>query len=191
MKKSKIDPKDFYRYDKEKNTIYIDIKIDYYKEIYNIWDFSPLYRRDLDDDLYDYLESCVKDIPKKYHLCIVFHVHEKIRDEEKEKNSITGYKNYFQYQIKKLNQRIRGMKQKMLVYFGFGLLFIFFGNLLYLNIDEKNIFYFLIEGLFIGGWVLFWELFSIIFFKFKNFRDEKKLLNRLKDSQIIYSYTNQ
>lgn len=189
-KKNRLDPKEVYRYEKQTNTFFIDIKIDFYREIYNAWDFSPLSRSDLDDDLFDYLESCGRDIPKRSRLCIMFHLPEKIKEKEKEKNSILGYKNYFLYKIKRLSQEIRSARRRLIIYFIFGVLFIFLGNLLHLNIPDRSVFYFVIEGLFIGGWVLFWELFSILFFKFRDFRDRKALLCRLRDSEIKYNYTN-
>ena len=47
---------------------------------------------------------------------------------------------------------------------------------------------FLIEGLSIGGWVLFWELFSNLFFSSSEMRETKGILERLKKSKINYEY---
>jgi hypothetical protein len=44
-------------YRMRKNTLLIDIEVKFYREIFNTWDFSPELNRDLDDDLFEYLEE--------------------------------------------------------------------------------------------------------------------------------------
>ena len=178
-------PKLNYRFSNKKNLIYIDIRIDFYREIYNVWDFSPMINRDLDDDLLEYIESSAEEIPMKYSLCIVFHLPQKIRDPDKEEKSIIGFQNY---EIRKLKQQRKNNFKKSGFYFLFGLILIFIASLLrkislpILFIDV------LIEGFFIGGWVLFWELFSAIFFKQNDMRRRGKILSRLMNSKIVYHY---
>ncbi|MBN2440947.1 MAG: hypothetical protein JXJ04_06365 [Spirochaetales bacterium] len=182
-----IDPKYNYRCSKEQNKIYIDIRLDFYREIYNVWDFSPLINRDLDDDLFEYLENCAGEIPKKYSLSIVFHVPAHIKDPEKEKKSITGFKNYFNYQMRKINQEQRNIMGRSGIYGFFGVILIFIGYFLKtiaVSVPFLNV---LIEGFFIGGWVLFWELFSTVFFKQSDVRRRKYIINRLKNTEIIYT----
>ena len=69
----------------DNNTTDININIDYYREIYNEWDFSPLNNSDLDDDLFEYLEESVSEIPKKNKVCIVFHIPASIHDRKRTK----------------------------------------------------------------------------------------------------------
>jgi hypothetical protein len=181
-------PKLNYRYSKSLNTIYIDIKIDFYREIYNVWDFSPLINRDLDDDLFEYLESSAMEIPKKYNICIVFHLHNSKKDVKLEEKSIKGFQNYFNYQIRKINLKQKSNIRKILLYGILGFALIFFGYFIR-NISISIPFIdVLSEGFFIGGWVLFWELFSGIFFKRSDMKNRGDVLTRLLKAGIVYEY---
>ena len=53
----KVNLKKLFRYNKEKNAFIIDISIDFYKSLYNEWDFSPFKRRDLDADLLTFIDE--------------------------------------------------------------------------------------------------------------------------------------
>jgi hypothetical protein len=188
MKRQLVDPKKLYRFNRESNTFYIDIHINYYREIYNEWDFSPLVKRDLDDELFEHLETCAGEIPKNHNLSVVFHLPAEIKDPEKEGKSITGFRNYFKYQIRKLNQKRQGITNRIGIYGILGCCLIASGYLFKRVIPEENILIILIEGLFIGGWVLFWELFSIVFFKLNDIRKRRFFPHRLETSELEYEY---
>lgn len=168
------------------NITYIDINVDYYREIYNEWDFSPLNNSDLDDDLFEYLEESVAEIPKKNKISIIFHIPATIQDLEKEQKSIEGLKNYFGYYIKKYSNKLKQTKKNSFTYGIFGLFLLFIGSLLQRNIPEAIFADFLIEGFFIGGWVLFWELFSTLFFKLQKLKDRIVIFQRLQGADIMY-----
>ena len=183
-----IHPKLNYRYSRQANTMYIDIHIDFYREIYNVWDFSPLVNRDLDDDLFEYLENCAGEIPKKYQLAIVFYLPAGKQDPEKESKSIRGFRNYFQYQLHKLRLARKNIFRQISLYGFFGLILIFLATGLRQAAPALPFIDVIIEGLFIGGWVLFWELFSGIFFKQADIRHRKNILTRLMQAEIAYQY---
>jgi len=184
--KNEPDIKNFYRLNENTKVVYVDIAIDFYREIYNVWDFSPLANRDLDDDLFDYLETCALEIPKKYKMEIVFHIPEKIVNSRKQEKSIKGYHNFFRYKLRKLAKKKALANRQMMIYGMLGIFLI----LSAISTDHllENIFLFEIvsEGFYIGGWVLFWELFSTLFFRRKEFRDEEFMLTRLLKSKIVY-----
>jgi hypothetical protein len=185
------DTKDLYRYSKELNTSYIDIEIDFYRELYNEWDFSPITNRDLDEELFEFLESCVEDIPKKHNICIVFNIPEKLKDAEKEEKSVQGFLNYFNYEIRKQNNHIRTVGNQAIECGIYGLIFLFIGTWFSNFLDNQETFMnlsFLAEGLIIGGWVFGWRLVEIIFFKSKELFDQKTILERLKDAKITFNY---
>jgi len=184
-------PKLNYRYSSESNTIFIDIQINFYREIYNEWDFSPLINRDLDDDLFEYLESCAAEIPKKYSLCIVFNIPEKLKDNKKEEKNIIGFQNYFKYQIRKLRMEQKNNIKNSVLYGFFGILLIFIAYFIRKTSFSIPFIDVIIEGFFIGGWVLFWELFSAIFFKQNNMGRRKYILTRLMKSNIVYKYISE
>ncbi|MBN1410192.1 MAG: hypothetical protein JW969_05055 [Spirochaetales bacterium] len=186
MKQENKQPKLNYRY--SGNTVYIDIRIDFYREIYNEWDFSPMVNRDLDDDLLEYIESSAEEIPQKYSLCIVFNIPRNLKDADKEEKSIKGFHYFFTYQIRRIKIERKKNFRSAFMYGFFGLVLIFIAY--FLRQASFNIPFFdvIIEGFFIGGWVLFWELFSSIFFKHRNIIHRKNTLERLMKSTIMYRY---
>ncbi|MCK9351536.1 MAG: hypothetical protein WCT49_00470 [Candidatus Paceibacterota bacterium] len=183
--------KDLYRYSKELNTCYIDVEIDFYRELYNEWDFSPITNRDLDEELFEFLESSVEDISPKYNICIVFNIPENLKDAEKEEKSIQGFLNYFNYEIRKQNNKIRKTANHAITCGIYGLMFLFAGTFAtqYLETHELYAkFSFLAEGLIIGGWVFGWHLIEIIFFRSEELFSQKKILERLRDAKIEFNY---
>jgi hypothetical protein len=183
--------KDLYRYSKETNTCYIDVEIDFYRELYNEWDFSPITNRDLDEELFEFLEASVEDISSKYNVCIVFNIPENLKDTEKEEKSIQGFKNYFNYEIRKQNNHIRKYANKAITSGVYGMLFLFAGYQATAFLDAHEFysnFIFLAEGLIIGGWVFGWELISIIFYKSEELFEQRKILERLRDAKIEFNY---
>lgn len=179
--------KGLYRYSKELNTVYIDIDIDFYREIYNEWDFSPVTNSDLDDDLIEYLEDCAWEIGRKHQICIVFHIPSNIKDDLAEKKSISGFYNFFNYKIKRQFLKLKAIKRQSFLYFIFGVLFLLFATFISNTLPEALLTEFVIEGMLIGGWVLFWEMFNNIFFKTQEYRSRIKILKRLRDCKIDYS----
>ena len=186
MKELKIHK--FYRV--EGDLVSIDINIHLYREVFNTWDFSPLLNRDLDDDLFEYLEECSAEIPRKYRTQIVFHLPEKIRDQEKENSHTRSVRNFIEYKIRKLQISKRSLYLNTLKYTLIGVLFISLGFFLQDKLPFRNavtdIFK---EGFFIGGWVLFWELFETIFFRKEDMGKKMTALKRLKIAPIVFSYS--
>lgn len=190
-KKTASVPKDTYRYSKELNMSYVDIQIDSYTELYNEWDFSPYANRDIDEDLYEYLEEAAFEISKKHFICIVFNIPRSLQNEEKEKESRIGFSNYFAYRLRRQTNKGKVLKRQAAYYGLFGLFLLSVGMFAdsMLSAGEYNSYLSLLtEGLYIGGWVLFWELFNIIFFELGELSDTKKMLTRLKNAEIAYNY---
>lgn len=190
---SNVGTKDLYRYSKELNTSYIDVEIDFYRELYNEWDFSPITNRDLDEELFEFLESCVSEINRRHKINIVFHIPENLKDAEKEEKSIKGFENYFNYEIRKQNNKIKSETHNAITSGVYGLMFLFAGTWAVRFVDEHEIYSylaFLAEGVLIGGWVLAWELVHTIFFESKDLFEKRRILERLRDSKIIFEYTD-
>ncbi|MCX6736077.1 MAG: hypothetical protein NTZ13_03265 [Candidatus Parcubacteria bacterium] len=190
---SNVGTRDLYRYSKELNTSYIDVEIDFYRELYNEWDFSPITNRDLDEELFEFLESCVAEINRRHKVSIVFHIPESLKDHEKEEKSIQGFTNYFNYEIRKQNNKIRAITKNALVSGLYGLMFLFAGTWSINFVDTHEQFSnlaFLTEGILIGGWVLVWELVHTVFFESKDLFHQKWILERLRDAKIEFEYTD-
>lgn len=180
-----------YRYDPLTKHVYIDIKLNYYREVFNEWDFSPDINRDLDDDLFEYLENCVMEISPGRHLHIALHMPLAIANEDRENGCTQGMRNYFTYQIRREKNRMRRTWKNALYYALFGVLFLFIASDLNTRWAHEKGYRFIVEGFFIGGWVLFWELFSILFFQVRDHLDSLRRLRRLRDAGIVYIYSEE
>ncbi len=175
-----------FRYNKQAKKAYIDISLDTYREIYNEWDFSPQIKKDLDGDLLEFLKGSAEEIPDNYKIEIVCHLPENIRNPEREQISTESFRNIFRYNIRRLDFKLKRKNKEMAFYAVAGLILITLGNLVSKSaILPAEI---IGEGFYIGGWVLFWELFSSIFFNHNEFRNERQDLKRLYSADISYHY---
>ncbi|HBH13594.1 MAG TPA: hypothetical protein DDX29_10860 [Clostridiales bacterium] len=184
----KLDPKSLYRYSDEKLCFFIDVQLDGYREIYNEWDFSPLYNRDIDEDLAKYLNNCYMEIPFKAKTIISISVPKEVEDKAREEKSIESFKNYFMYLIRLKNKDKQTLKKKMIYYLILGIGLLSLANFVETIQIMGNYIKILSQGLFIGGWVLFWELFSNIFFELNDIRKNLKIYYKMYYSDIEYSY---
>ncbi|MBN1500727.1 MAG: hypothetical protein JW982_11255 [Spirochaetes bacterium] len=188
MKENIFDIRNIYRISEDKKRVYIDIQLDFYREIYSVWDFSPIANRDLDEDLFEYLEACAVEIPPKYKIVIVFHIPHEIRDNDKETKSIAAYKNFFNYRIRRIKAQQNNKSKSIFLYLLLGIICITSSILINRYFPENIISIFFSEGLTIGSWVVFWELFYFIFFARAEVKKEEKIMKRLAGSDIEYKY---
>lgn len=177
-----------YQYDDRQKAFILNVQLEDYRDAYSNWDFSPFVNRDLDDDLSEYLLECSYEIPSKYPLVLNFHIRNYIYNALREDKSIIGMHNFFKYQIKRINNyRLRVIKDIFT--------FLAIGSILLLagfysaGFSEYSLINELVsEGLYIGGWVMLWEVFSAWFFDMKKAANKRKQFRRLDGSRITYSY---
>ena len=185
--KKKHDVLELYRTDE--NFIYIDISLSYYRELYNEWDFSPVRNRDLDDDLLEYLEDCFSEIPYKYKTIISINLPAAIRDPDKEEQGINSISNFFRYQMRKVRLERKMSVFQSLKYGLTGIVLLAAANSSKYFLKGKFLPEDIVtEGLFIGGWVLFWEMFSIYFFHIGIFNKKINIYKRFLTTKIEYRY---
>jgi len=177
-----------YRFSSKDNAYYLDIQLEDYRDAYSEWDYSPFINRDLDDDLIEYIMACSYEIPRSRNMIINFHLINQQYDAKREKRSIQGMYNYFDYRLRKIrNTRIRTFRDTI-AFLVVGSILLVLGALADRYISGSIIAQLLSEGLFIGGWVMIWEMFSTWFFNIRNLTYEIKHFLRLKETSIIYEY---
>ena len=175
-------------YPRESGKILLDIDLDTYADIYEEWDYSPQKRRDIDEDLFNYLMECSGEIPAKESLVIRFHLPSDICNEKREDNALKGLNRYLVYKYQK-NKYLRKKAYRQLLGYGLsGLVFLVMGFILRSILKSHPIAVILHEGLIIGGWVLFWECFSILFFKDAYLRETQRHVGRLLKSKVRFAY---
>lgn len=182
--------KKIYPFDNEYKLFTIDVQLDDYRDAYSDWDFSPFTNRDLDEDLTEYLLECSYEIPLKYQLRIDFHILNQDKNQVRETKSLVGMHNYFNYQLRKLrNQKIR-VARDIVTFLVIGSILLLTGFYFDDFFEQSLGLSVLSEGLFVGGWVMLWEMFSAWFFDLKKVRSKARHFRRLRESELIYSYGN-
>jgi hypothetical protein len=180
--------KKLYKYNKEKDSFTIDVQLEDYRDAYSDWDFSPFVNRDLDEDLTEYLLECSYEIPLKYNLTIDFHILNQEYNIAREEKSILGMHNYFKYQLRKLKNYYLRIVREIVTYLVIGSILLLAGFYFDSFFSESLLLSVVSEGLFIGGWVMLWEMFSAWLFDIQKAKNKFKHFERLNQSTIIYSY---
>jgi len=188
MRESKFDPHKIYRFDDAKGVFLIDIDLDFYRELYSEWDFSPQRKRDLDKDLLAYLVDCCDEIPTRYPVAIAVNLPATVFDVDREERATQGFHNFFTYRIRRENNRYRFYYSKILKYLLIGALLLISASLLenfFAEMPQSKLF---AEGLVIGAWVSIWEVFSVFFFKLSEHRKKITVFRRLLAAETVYRY---
>jgi len=177
-----------YPYDEEKDTYYIELSLEAYDELFNGWDASPLKRRDLEPELLAYLEEACYDIPSRSTIEIHCMMDKENKNQQKESKSLDSFRHNFlmteHFIRKEINQNVR----KIAIYLLLSAFFLTFAYLTPRIHDLDILFSILVEGLFIGGWVMLWEVFTLFFFDGYELRQRRRRVIRLKNSTIKFIY---
>ena len=177
-----------YPYNENDNSYYIELSLNDYDELFNGWDASPLKRRDLEPELLDYLEEACYDIPSRSKMEIHCIMNDKSKDKQKEVKSLDSFKYNFIMTEHFINKQINRNVRKIVIYVLLSAFFLTFAYMMPKLHDLDILFSILVEGLFIGGWVMLWEVFTLFFFDGYELRVRKRHINRLKSSTIKFIY---
>lgn len=180
--------KKIYKFDEIKKNFVLEVQLENYHNAYSDWDFSPFTNRDLNKDLTQYLLDCSYEIPLKHALQIKFFLLNQDENKKRESRSIKGIHNYFEYELRKLSLKYLKTMRNIMTFtiIGVGLLM---ASMYFKRYQSLSLmFSVLLEGLFIGGWVMLWEMFSAFFFDLQEIGTVRKHFNRLKSSEIQYLY---
>jgi hypothetical protein len=177
-----------YERDPDSNAFIISVAIESYANIFNELDPAPFRKKDLDQDLRDYLEDSSVDIPLKYDVVLRFNVSGEAKNTEKEEKIRVGLKTYFSFVKDLLGDNIRKSYEKSVVYV-FGAFVLLSASYLLRLLLISNIFFsILIEGITIGGWVFLWEAISTFAFRTRDVKNRCRQYKRLADAPIQFIY---
>lgn len=186
--KKKLYLDQIYKFSKEKNSYIIEISLDSYEELFDGWDASAFKRRDLEPDLLHYIEQAGYDIPLRKQTAIYFRIPKKVYNLEKEEKCLIAVSNNFKMIIHFINRELKRNNRKIISYLILGAIILVLAYLLPIYTSISIYLDILNEGLFIGGWVLFWEAFSLFFFSSYEKRLRKKRYYRFLDSEVKFIY---
>ena len=107
---------------------------------------------------------------------------------ESERKVLLGINNYYNSVLYFTKKELRYNFRKIILFITLGFSFILTAYVVQ-NQSHINLgFDVLVEGVFIGGWVLLWEAFSLFFFSMYEVRKKKAMYIRFIDSDIIFKY---
>jgi hypothetical protein len=177
-----------YERDKATDAFIISVVLKNYANIFNELDPAPFRKRDLDQDLRDYLEDSSADIPLKYDIILQFNISVEAKALEKEEKIESGLKTYFSFVRDQMGSRIRRSYEKSVIYV-FGAFILLSASYLLRLVLTSNIFFtILIEGITIGGWVFLWEAISTFAFRNRELKSKYRQYKRFAKATIQFSY---
>jgi len=180
--------KNIYKFDETSQEYVIDISLDSYQELFNDWDASPTWKKDLNPELATYLESSSYEIPRKNNIRVDLFLPADMKKQENEEKALRGINNYFKSVLYFTKIELNYNFRKILAFIILGFTFITTAYFVQNQTSLSFGFDVLIEGIFIGGWVLLWEAFSLFFFSMHALRKRKRMYLRFLNSKIQFNY---
>jgi len=176
------------RYERDpQGHILIDVAAGKVEALYNDFDRSaPFIRRDLDQDLVDYLIDCAEEIGKeKFTLC--FSLAEQ-PDESRRARIRHSLRSYFLSLAEVERRKVRKMLRRSLVLFliGVGILFLSVWLNQSLGEDRSVVSNVFAEGLTVAAWVSLWEALAIFAIEWFPFRENIRLFRTLATTETVF-----
>jgi hypothetical protein len=180
---------DLYRFDSIDQAYVIEVLLDTYDDVYDEWDPSPFKRRDIEDEFDDFVWDSSQDIPLKHKTKLVLYLPESEKNEQKERILREAYDNFYTFRLIRALKAIKTIQKKILLYLILSVMFLYIG---YFYSAESGIFMSVLkEGIFIGGWVFLWEVFTLVFITLGESRRDIKHTKRILESKICFVYKSQ
>lgn len=190
MRLLKANPKYYqeaYQFDEKEKAYHIEVSLDAYEDVYDEWDPSPFKKRDIEDEFDDFIMDSSSDIPPRFNLMIDLYLPSEMKNPIKEKLLIEAYDNYYRFKYKRALKARQSLSKKVIVNFVLALVFLFIGY--FYEPGLNSIFLMIIkEGLFIGGWVFLWEVFTLIFITLVEGNRALRAIHRLVNAKIRFHY---
>ena len=175
-----------FRYPIENRKAVIEIKLPHIGEVFDDWDPSPATIRDLDEEIEEYLISCVQEIGPKQLGKVRFFFDQKPSEPEV-KALINAFSDFFKVQEHKELVNVKavlklGLKS-LILGLSFLILAIFTSKFVHSN---SPVFWeaVLKEGFLLLGWVSMWKPINIFLYDWWPFLDRVKIFNCLSQVDL-------
>lgn len=167
--------------------IVIDVAATRVKDLYNNFDKSaPYIRRDLDQDLCDYLVTCAMEL-KREPFVVRFTLENRPDDSRQSRirRSINAYFLYLgEIEQQKVTQMFR--KAAILSCVGLAILFLSVSVNQALGSERSVVANVFAQGLTVAAWVSLWESLAILLIEWFPHRKNILLYRRLADAEVIF-----
>jgi hypothetical protein len=177
------------RYERDaEGTFCIDVAADRPEELYNNFDRNaPFIRRDLDEDLVDYLIDSASELsPQPFVIRFTFAQKHDNETLERIRRSIPTF---FLYRVSRERQLLRRMMYRSGVFLLLGVVILFFTLLINRSptvVDGSVVMKLLAEGLNIAAWVSLWEALATFLVDWFPYRSQIRIYCKLAEARLVF-----
>lgn len=167
----------------------IDVALNYYGDMFNVWDYSPFRRRDLNPELRSFLATCASDIPLRYPLTLRFCVLKEYRNLPEEQAIQRGLKGHYGFTSRILRQELTRIQLRAVGFVALGLVIL--GTSIQLEPTETALMVMektLAQGLSVGGWVFLWEGITALTLGSGDLRERLRIQERFFKAIVLFRY---
>lgn len=177
------------RYRKENGTVCIDISVREYRQLYDSRDPSPFHERDLDENLVRYLVMSCEEIEAAEPVKLVINSAEMLRDNQQLEDFTLAIHQYFEHEVRALNNELRYLFRQGRFSLFFGLVFLMICVFGAVRVSgEANVWYRAIyEGLIIMGWVALWKPINIFLYDWWPYHRKIDVYRRLASIPVEFN----
>lgn len=164
----------------------VDVATERAGDLYSYFDrFSPYMRRDLEQDLVDYLLACAEEIhPQPFVVRFSFAQAADADTQQRIRHSMTGF---FTYLLEKERQTLRRMLYRSGVFLLLGLLILLAASLLRgWSTPHPMVLDVIAEGVNIAGWISMWEALATFLVDWFPHRRNLRLYRSLATAQLRF-----
>jgi hypothetical protein len=148
-------------YKVKEGKVLVELELNSIKQLYNTFDPSPFYERDLDNDAEEYIVSVVHDISMRKPLLLVLHVPAAEATVQKPDDIAVGIHKHFHYKEEVERRELRLIMRRGRISLLIGLVFlvscIMVERILSVFISQQVFIDIVKEGFLICGWVAMWR----------------------------------
>jgi len=167
--------------------IVIDVAAKRVEDLYNNFDKSaPYIRRDLDEDLCDYLVNCATELKREPF--VVRFTLETPPDDSRQSRIRRSVNAYFLYLAEVERQKVTQMFRKSAILFcvGLAILFVSVSVNQALGAERSVVANVFAQGLTVAAWVSLWESLAIFLIEWFPHRRSILLYRRLAEAELIF-----
>jgi hypothetical protein len=177
-----------YDFNESENAFIIKLSPDSYLDIFNKLDHNPIRKKDLNQNVINYIEDCSDDIPLDKDIILEIKIKKDFYSKDLETRARKGLVNYFEYMVEYYRLKMKAQRSTSLFFAAlFIILATFSLTITPLALDSKNIlFQTLVQGISIGSWVFLWEAIVGVTIKYKPYRTQCRFYKRLFNAKIIF-----
>lgn len=168
-------------------SIIIDVAAAQVEDLYSNYDRSlPYIRRDLDQDLVDYLIDCAREVRREPF--VVRFTLSQPPENDRQSRICRSVNEYFLYLAETERQKIMQMFRRSAIFFSLGIAILFLSVLVNQALGAErpvvaNVF---AEGLTIAAWVSLWESLAIFLIEWPPHRKSVRLYRQLANAELLF-----